>query len=320
MSHEGRTRSGSVVFPLLLIAFGTLLLLWRWLPDFDPFPVLWKYWPLFLILVGGGMLWDRAQRHRDPQSAPSFPVGSTIGTVLFLVFLTLLLWHHHSTHRLHWTNWDVVSNGSSSHETKTVNLQGAKAVHMNLEMPSGELRLQGGAQQLLEADFYRSGSWGIPEVNYSVENGVGSLTINQEKNGPIIGNSPQNIWSLKVNDTTPIELKVDVGAGKGDFHLAKVNLTSLELNIGAGQANVDLTGERVKDLRAEIHGGVGEAIVRLPKNVGVVATVHGGLGSVDVHGLREEDSQYVNAAYGRSPNTLRLTIEGGIGHIRLEEE
>ena len=184
MSQQGRTRSGSVVFPLLLIALGTLFLLWRWLPDFDPFPVLWKYWPLFLILVGAGMFWDRMQRHRDPQTAPSFPVGSMIGTLLFLIVLTFLLWHHHSTHRLHWTNWDTVSTGSSSHDTKTVNLQGAKAVHMNLEMPAGELRLEGGAQHLLEAEFYRSGSWGAPEVDYTVENGVGSLTINQEKGMP----------------------------------------------------------------------------------------------------------------------------------------
>ena len=319
MSQQGRTRSGSVVFPLLLIALGTLFLLWRLLPDFDPFPVLWKYWPLFLILVGAGMVWDSIQRHRDPQAAPSFPVGSMVGTLLFLVVLSSLLWHHHSTHRMHWTDWDTASSGRSSHDTKTVNLQGAKAVHMNLEMPAGELRLEGGAHQLLEAEFFHAGSWGAPEVEYTVENGVGSLSVGQQKGMQIAGNA-NNTWNLKVDDETPIELKVDVGAGKGEFHLAKVNLTRLELNIGAGQANVDLTGERARDLEANIHGGVGEAIVRLPKNVGVVATVHGGLGSVDVHGLKEEDGQYVNAAYGKSPNTLRLTVEGGIGHIRLEQE
>ncbi len=319
MPQQGRPRSASVVFPLLLIAFGTLFLLWRWLPDFDPFPVLWKYWPLFLILVGAGMIWDRAQRHRDPQAPPSFPVGSMLGTLAFLIVLSFLLWHHHSIHRLHWTNWDTVPTGSSRHDTKTVDLQGAKAVHVNLEMPAGELRLEGGAHHLLEAEFYRSGSWGEPEVDYSVEDGLGSLTINQEKGGQIVGNS-DNTWTLKVDDETPIELKVDVGAGKGEFHLAKVNLTRLELNIGAGQANVDLSGERAKDLQAQIHGGVGEAIVRLPKNVGVVATVHGGLGSVDVHGLKEEDGEYTNAAYGKSPSTIHLTVEGGIGHIRLEQE
>jgi hypothetical protein len=52
----------------------------------------------------------------------------------------------------------------------------------------------------------------------------------------------------------------------------------------------------------------------------VVATVHGGLGSVDVRGLTKDDDRYVNTAYGKSPQTLRLTVEGGIGHIKLEQE
>ena len=76
MSRDGRVRSTSVVFPLLLIGFGALLLLWRWMPFFDPWPVLWTYWPLLLILVGAGMFWDRAQRRSDPQGAPGFPICS----------------------------------------------------------------------------------------------------------------------------------------------------------------------------------------------------------------------------------------------------
>ena len=111
-----------------------------------------------------------------------------------------------------------------------------------------------------------------------------------------------------------------MGAGRGDFRLAKVDLTRLEVNIGAGQVIVDLTGERAKDLEATIQGGVGEAVVKLPKNIGVVATVHGGLGSVDVRGLTKDDDRYINTAYGKSPQTLRLTVEGGIGHIKLEQE
>jgi hypothetical protein len=73
-------------------------------------------------------------------------------------------------------------------------------------------------------------------------------------------------------------------------------------------------------LQAELHGGVGQATIRLPKNVGVVATVHGSMGQVDVHGLKEEDGQYVNAAYGKAPTTLHLNVEGGIGQIKLEQE
>jgi len=318
MSSDGRVRSSSVVFPLLLIGFGVLLLLWRWLPYFDPWPTLWRYWPILLILVGAGMFWDRAQRRSDPADAPGFPVGSTLGTLAFLLLLAFLLWHGRAYARHNWMNV-AVGSGSHSHQTEVVDLKGAKAVRMTVHLPAGQLSIQGGSDRLMEAEFYQGAAWSTPSVDYSVEQGVGELNINQESGNHFGGNS-DNTWKLRVSGAVPLELSVDIGAGRSDLNLAKIDLTRLELNIGAGQANVDLTGERVKDMQAEIHGGVGEAIVHLPRSVGVVAQVHGGLGSIDVRGLKEDDGKYVNAAYGKSPNTLRLTVEGGIGHIRLEQE
>jgi hypothetical protein len=307
-----------VVFPLLLIGFGVLLLLWRWLPFFDPWPVLWTYWPLVLILVGAGMFWDRAQRRSDPQGAPGFPMGSTLGTMLFLLIMAFLLWHGRAYARHNWMNVSVGS-GAHSHEMQVVDLKGAKAARVVLHMPSGQLSIQGGAAGLMDAEFYQGAAWAAPKVDYQVDNNFGTLTIDQQSASQFVGNS-ENTWKLKLSNQVPLELEIDVAAGRGDLNLSKIDLTRMQLNVGAGQAIVDLTGERGKDLQAQIHGGVGEAIVRLPKSIGVVATVHGGLGSIDVHGLKEEDGQYVNAAYGKSPNTLRLTVEGGIGHIKLEQE
>jgi N-terminal domain of toast_rack, DUF2154/Domain of unknown function (DUF5668) len=318
MPDDRRVARSSVVVPLLLIGIGVLFLLTRWLPDFDPWPALWKYWPLLLIFIGAGMFWDVAQRQNDPQRAPTFPVGSTIGTVVFLLVFGFLLWHVHELAHRDWMNVSAGS-GRHEHETKMVDLKGAKSVRMMVHMPAGELHIEGGAAQLLEGDFYQSASWGAPTVDYQVQDGVGMLSINQESSNTVMTRSDNN-WKLKVTDQVPVDLEVDVGAGRGDLNLSKVDLTRMKLNIGAGQATVDLTGERAKDLEAEIHGGVGEAIVRLPKNIGVVATVHGGLGSVDVHGLKEDDGEYTNAAYGKAPNTIHLTVEGGIGHIKLEQE
>ncbi len=318
MSRDPRVRGSSVVGPLLLIGFGTLMLLWRWLPDFNPWPVLWKYWPLLLILVGAGMFWDRARTGADRGAAPGFPVGSAIGTVAFLLVMAALLWHgrvyaHHG--------WMHVSDnpGHRDHSSEIVDPRDAKAVRISVHLPSGELKIEGGSAHLMEGDFYQGPSWGAPSVEYSVDKGMGSLEITQQSSNQLIGNS-DNSWRLKLSEQIPLELKVDVGAGRGDLNLSKIDLTRLEINIGAGQAIVDLTGDRGKDLRAEIHGGVGEAVVKLPKTVGVVATVHGGLGSIDTPGLKQDGGQYVNAAYGKSPNTIHLTVEGGIGHIRLEQE
>jgi hypothetical protein len=313
--RQERMRSGSVVFPLLLIGFGALMLLWRWMPNFHPWHVLWRYWPLFFILIGAGMILDRSRQHHGEAEVRPFPIGTAVGTLLFLLVIGYLLYHDHS----YYPRELSADSRSRSHESKTVDLQGAKAVRMAVQMSAGELRIEGGAPQLFSGEFFHAGSWSVPDVDYSVDGGVGTLRVEQNGGGSHIGNS-DNTWNLKVTDSTPLELKIDMGAGRGDFRLAKVDLTRLEVNIGAGQVNVDLTGERAKDLEATIQGGVGQAVVRLPKNIGVVATVHGGLGSVDVHGLTKEDERYVNAAYGKSPQTLRLTVEGGIGQIKLEQE
>ncbi len=53
---RSRARSTSVVWPLLLIGFGALMLLWRWLPNFYPWGVIGKYWPLLFICIGAGMI------------------------------------------------------------------------------------------------------------------------------------------------------------------------------------------------------------------------------------------------------------------------
>jgi hypothetical protein len=90
--------------------------------------------------------------------------------------------------------------------------------------------------------------------------------------------------------------------------------------MGAGQVDVDLTGDRKSDLNAVINGGVGQATIHLPSRVGVIATAKGGIGSINVSGLEHDGGDYVNRVYGKTPATIRLRVEGGIGQIRLIEE
>jgi predicted membrane protein len=111
-----------------------------------------------------------------------------------------------------------------------------------------------------------------------------------------------------------------MGAGQGNLHFHDVPLTRLDLNLGAGQVDVDLTGDRKTDLMADIEGGVGQANIRLPKNVGVIAHASGGIGSISAHGLKHDGDSYTNEAYGKSPATIHLKVEGGIGEIVLREE
>ena len=313
MAQDGNPRRVSLVFPIILIAVGVLFLIHNWRPAFDPWPIFSTYWPLILIFVGLGKVWDNAQRSRNPNAAPGVSVGATTGILAFIVVLVVLLWHGRSFSRRHGFH------SGTQHSTRVVETQRAKSAHARLEMGAGQLTINGGARDLLEADFTYSDAYSEPRVNYHVADGVGQLSISQDSHSVNFGPT-RNEWNLLLGKDVPLDLKVDMGAGQGNLHLRDVPLTQLELNLGAGQMDVDLTGERKTDLTADIEGGVGQANIRLPKNVGVIARASGGIGSIRVHGLKENGDSYTNEAYGKSPATIHLKVEGGIGEIVLTQE
>jgi hypothetical protein len=313
MPQDGHPRRVSLVFPIILITVGGLFLLHNWRPAFDPVPILWTYWPLILIFIGLGKIWDSVQRSRNPNAPPGVSVGSSIGAIAFVVVLVMLFWHGRSFSRRHGFY------SGSQHTTQTVDLQGAKSAHARLEMGAGQLIIDGGASRMLDAEFTFSNDYDQPRVDYHVDGGVGQLHISQDSHSLHFGRS-QNDWNLHFSKDIPLELKVDMGAGQGDLHFRDVPLTRLDLNLGAGQMDVDLTGDRKTDLTADIEGGVGQATIRLPKKVGVIAHASGGIGSIDVSGLKHAGDTYTNDAYGKSPATIHLKVQGGIGQINLNVE
>jgi hypothetical protein len=299
-------RSRSLVVPILMICIGALFLYRTWQPAFEPWPIIKTYWPLGLVFVGLGKMWDSFQGAK--QSRSNFSAGATIGILLFVLVIMGLLWRG-----------NAFANRPLDHATEVRDLQGATSLSAVLTIPAGELNLSGGTTHALESDFDYSAAWDRPKVDYHVSGTSADLDISQDNHGPTFG-PDNNTWHLHLNKTAPVTLEVKMGAGQGNLRFRDVNLKQLTVNIGAGQMNVDLTGDHQADANVEIHGGVGQAVIRLPKNVGVVVEAKGGLGAVTTHGLRKDDGNYVNDAYGKSPHTLHVDVAGGIGNIDLSVE
>jgi hypothetical protein len=212
---------------------------------------------------------------------------------------------------------DRVTTGELRNESKTVAVGAAKSVHVNLNMKAGELKVGGGATNLLEAEFsYNVPEW-KPEVKYEVSGSVGNLDVEQPGSGSSTSNT-RNDWDLHLSSKTPTEMTVNMGAGRATLTLSGMALSRLELNMGAGETTVDLTGDWKKDLSAQIHGGVGRATIRLPKDVGVHVVAQGGLGTINASDFQKQGDAYVNDQYGKSTVTLRIEVEGGVGEINLE--
>jgi hypothetical protein len=313
MAGDDNSRRVSLVFPIILITIGVLFLVHSWRPAFDPWSILRDYWPLILIFVGIGKIYDNLQRSRNPNAPAGISVGSTIGILAFVAVLVILMWHGRNYSHRHGFY------SSPQHSSQTVDLQGAKSARAKLEMSAGELRVSGASTHALEGDFTYSDSFEQPRVDYHVTDSVGQISISQDSHTVHFGNS-RNEWTLRFSKDLPLELRVDMGAGEGHLDFRDIPLTRLDLNLGAGEVNVDLTGDRRTDLIANIEGGVGQANIRLPKKVGVIAQASGGIGSIRTHGLKEEGGSYTNEAYGKSPVTIHLKVTGGIGEIDLSEE
>jgi len=312
MPENDALRSRSLVFPVLLVAIGALFLLRNWQPGFQPWPVIKTYWPLILIFVGLGKMWDALQGARQTRSGVS--IGSTVGVLLSVLVIVILFWRGHA-----FTNADGRYGRAIDHVSEVRDLQNATSMSAVIHMPAGELNISGGTSHAIEGDFDYSAAWSRPRLEYHVSGKAADLDISQENNGPALGPT-DNIWRVHLNDSIPIDLQVKMDAARGNLKFREVNLKQLRVEIGVGQVNVDLTGDRKADLDVEIHGGIGQANIRLPKNVAVTVDAKGGIGAVTPHGLTKVDGNYVNAALGHAPRTIHLQVTGGIGNIDLSVE
>src|SRR5260370_27648403 len=99
MAQDGNPRRVTLVFPIILITVGGLFLLHNWRPAFDPLPILATYWPLILIFVGVGKIWDSTCRSRNPDAPQRVSIGATVRALAFVILLLVLLWHGRSFSR-----------------------------------------------------------------------------------------------------------------------------------------------------------------------------------------------------------------------------
>jgi hypothetical protein len=210
--------------------------------------------------------------------------------------------------------------GALQTESQSVELGDAESVRVEINFGAGDLDMTGGAEKLLEAGFVYNVARLKPEVKYT----SGTLVVRQpETNGlPDLRDIAdfRNEWNLRLNDKTPIDLRVIVGGGSANLQLGGLSLARLDLSLGAGQSTLDLNGDWGRDLDVAIDAGAADLTVRLPSDVGVRVEVDRGPTAIDASGLTQDENVYTNAAYGVSEVTLRIHVEAGIGVMNLEVE
>jgi hypothetical protein len=214
---------------------------------------------------------------------------------------------------------NMAHTGPEEHEVQSVDLDKSELARVEIKMGVGELTVDGGSPKMLDADFtYNIPSW-KPSIRTDSSSFRKQITIEQPRGGHG-GSHVVYKWNLHLNDTVPLDLTANLGAGEARMNLGTLNLRSLEMNVGVGEVKVDLRGKPSRDYTVNVHGGVGQVTIRLPHDVGIVANARGGIGNINVRGLEQRGGMWINPAHENAPVTIHIEVNGGIGNIQLLSE
>ncbi|MDQ3291321.1 MAG: toast rack family protein [Bacteroidota bacterium] len=222
--------------------------------------------------------------------------------------------------------------------SQSLDLKNVKTLQAEIQINAGTLKVTTQSQPKADSRFtYTKDAW-KPQIKYNGEPGQGLLSIKQpEEKNTNMKDKDRNDWDIKLPQGVATTLKLRMGAGQGNVDLSRakinrlvmeagagefnVNLAStsisdLTLNAGVGEVNLDLSGNRTTNLKATINGGIGSLNLVLPRKTGVRVKVNG-LGGLDNEGLKKQGNYYVNDAYGKTPHSVDITINGGLGNVEL---
>jgi hypothetical protein len=206
--------------------------------------------------------------------------------------------------------------GPVVHEHHVVERGAATSARVEIEMSGGELDVKSGAATLFAGDFDYSVPTLKPVIAYGVEGGTGALKVSQ---GSTSGNY-ENKWRLSLDETTPVDLHVSLGAGDVQLTLGRLPLQSLAVRLGAGDLVLDLRGKPARSYDVKVQAGAGDTTIYLPAGVGISARTSGLIGDASVSGLEKRDGRWINPRAGASPVTVELQVQHAIGDLKLVAE
>jgi len=209
-----------------------------------------------------------------------------------------------------------VATGPVVHEHHNVERGAATNARVEIDMSAGDLDMKSGAMTLFAGDFDFNVPDLKPAIAYMVDGSTGVLKVSQ---GSVSGNA-ENKWNLSLDETTPVDLRVTLGAGDAQLVLGRLNLQKLAIRLGAGDLMVDLRGMPSRSYSVNVEAGAGDTTIQLPASVGISASTSGLIGEANVSGLEKRDGRWVNARAEGSPVTIDLSVQHAIGDLKITAE
>ncbi len=296
-------RKPNLISPIILIAIGVLFLLNNFgLLPWGVWELVWRFWPLVLILVGLEILigWSR--------SGIAIALVLSLGLLLILGCLLAAIY------------WGYPERGIER-ESMVQEMGDVEEAAIEIELAAGDLIIGSltDSPNLMEGWYrYRGDGLGVSKT-FEVLDGKGRLRLESRRGAfswPFRG--PGDRWDIALTPQIPLALSIETGIGGAALDLRDLQVMSLDLNVGVGSVNVVFPASAGLTI-AMVDGGVGDLTLEIPSNVAAMIKVDLGIGSLDIDEGRfpKSGDRYISSDFATAENRLELEVDGGIGRISV---
>lgn len=305
--NEKSARPG-IFGPLMLIIVGVVLLLNQTgrLPG-DFWWTIWRYWPVILILAGLEVLLGISRSRW----------AYLLGVLLALAVVGGLVGY-------------AALRGAGTADTRpaastqsiTHGLQDADRARVNLRMAAGTVALGAlsDSSNLVEARVQYSKRSSQVDDQFEVRNGQAEWTLRsrQATNLTVAGDDWSDAWSVNLSGRVPLELDVELAAGRVDADLRNLSVSRIDIDLAAGSTTLTLP-DTAGTTTVTVKTATGEITLITPPSVGIRLRPSKVLGSLNIanHKLTQAGSYWVTDNYDTASSRLDIRAEVVLGTIKL---
>lgn len=328
--------SKNIIPASILIAIGVLFLA----DNFDWFTFDWdhllRFWPVLLIVLGINLI-----------------IGKRSGSATALTVLVLCVavpaamvnsctnnwrWKDHDRSSFGWEHNDSNENDSNNENENETDAEdsdrsnvsqsftepmesGLKRASFALEGGAAKFVIDGETTSLVDAktklDF--GDGYNLKKV---LRDGTAELKLdmkdqNGNKEWNIKDDNLQNDVTVQLNPNVEWDLDFEIGAGKADFDLSKLNVNKLALKTGVTDTEIKL-GDKANDASIKVESGVAQVELQIPQSVGCRIEIDGALNGKDFDGFTKIGDSYETPGYDKATKKMSIKFEGGLSSLKVK--
>jgi hypothetical protein len=205
----------------------------------------------------------------------------------------------------------MLGRGQASRQSLSIDRSSLPDAEVSFEFGAGEISVEAGAgDKLLEGEFTENVEYQLRDRRLRIYSRPDWWDWWSWRSG--------RRWAARLTRDIPLVLRFQLGACQSDLDLSDLKVTDLNLETGAADTRIRMPRE-AGTTRARVKAGAASVKIVVSEGVAARITTAVAIGTFDVDTRRfpRSGSAYVSPDYETAANKLDLSVEGGVGEIRI---